>query len=153
LPADVPIEDDPAGNPRVATALATLWGMAPRLSLAQTEDIAVAAATSPENTVGIAVRDVRRTAADTLQTVLTAAERQRPEPIPTATGVEITARLGCAREAAARWAGASLDDHPHDFAVSYISPAGEKVLIDHNGLSIPVTVHLQDHQLIALAVG
>ncbi len=136
FPVEVPIGNDPAGRPLAGSPATRAF----RLSIAHKERIAVALA-HPTRPVGI---DAERVTADPdalIRIALGPAELRLAEGLAAHTGTGLPAALTalwCAKEAAAKAAGAGLGGRPRDWRVAGDPDSGALRVTSPDGDSYPV---------------
>ena len=123
-PADLAIEPDPHGRPRLRSLLEPGRDDLPAVSIAHAEGVAVAlAALDPAARVGVDVTPIVSRTADFVALAFTPAERAWIDRVSgTSARDEWVARLWCAKEAAAKATGLGLVGGPASVEVIRVSP-------------------------------
>jgi acyl transferase domain-containing protein/phosphopantetheinyl transferase len=133
--ADIAIENDEYGKPVVAGAWAEELPQVPCLSLAHSDEVAVAIAGEAVDGggIGIDVERVRQLDESFLQVACSADERRLLSSLGESSVIEWTVRLWCAKEAAGKALGRGIAGSPKSILAKELDPYMETISLELSG--------------------
>jgi len=130
--ADIEIEADEHGRPRVADSLQRRLGVTVVISISHTrgDAVAIAADGGDKRGIGIDLEHVREIPKGFAEAALAVSERQLLDLVPAESLPVWLLRLWCAKEAAAKALGLGLCGTPRNFVVRGLDARGGEVWLD-----------------------